>query len=376
MSPSTPLFPRRAGARATPWVAVVALVALAAAAGGCEHDRVTYEESSQTTMALGPQTTVLVENMRGTVKLVSGDSSTVRVEARKRAYAVTEKAARRFASEVSVHVDRVGDRFEIHVEYPKRMARSNVRVEVFGQDVYRRRVDVELTVRVPRGVPIRVETRSADLVADETEGPLDFDTTSGDATIEKHDGPLVVHSTSGDIEATLVNGALTMNTTSGDLQVEKVAGALTYESTSGDLVAHVVEGAVTAKTVSGDVSVGRGTGVARVTTVSGDVELRNASGDLQASSSSGDVSAVVQGTMQAISIETTSGDVDLKLPGTLLGKLEVRTSSGEVEAQLPMTLERATRRQLDAVLGPGAPLTTIHTSSGDVLIGTVSETKS
>jgi hypothetical protein len=376
MSPSTPQIVRHAGSRIAPWAAVAGLVALASAAGGCRDDRVTYEESSQTTMALGPQTTVLVENVRGSVRLVSGDSATVRVEAHKRAYAVSEKMARKFASEVSVHIDRVGDRFEIHVEYPKRLARSSVRVEMFGQDVYRRRVDVELTIRVPRGVPTRVETRSADLFADETEGPLDFDTTSGDATIEKHDGPLVMHSTSGDLSATLLNGEVHMNTTSGDAEMQKVGGPLAFESTSGDLVAHVVEGAVTARTVSGDVTVGRATGVAQVTTVSGDVELNDATGDLTVSSSSGDVSATVQGVMQQIAIETTSGDVDLRLPVTLAGKLEVRTSSGEVEAQVPMTLERATRRQLDAVLGPGSPTTSIHTSSGDVLIGTVSDNKS
>jgi DUF4097 and DUF4098 domain-containing protein YvlB len=167
-----------------------------------------------------------------------------------------------------------------------------------------------------------------------------------------------------------------MNTTSGAAEMQKVGGPLAFESTSGDLVAHVVEGAVTAKTVSGDVTVGRATGAALVTTVSGDVELNNATGDLEVSSSSGDVSATVQGVMQQIAIETTSGDVDLRLPATLAGKLEVRTSSGEVEAQVPMTLERATRRQLDAVLGPGSPTTSIHTSSGDVLIGTVPDNKS
>ena len=377
MSHSTTATPMRRPAAPTASVAALALAAaLATAAGGCRMaPGVHYEERSQVTMPLAPQTQLVIENSRGSVRLVSGDSGAVHIEAHKRAFAITERRARRLASEVKVHVDRIGDRFEIRVEYPRRIDTSNVHIEWFGQDMPRRRADVDLVISVPRGVPTRVETRSGDLYADETAGSLEFETTSGDAEIEKHTGPLTVRSTSGDVTATLVNGDFEMSTTSGDLSLEKVAGQLNFESTSGDLAARVVEGPLTVKTVSGDVSVSRVLGITSVTTVSGDVVLRDASGNLEVGSSSGDVSAVVQADMQKIAIETTSGDVALKLPEELRGRLEVRTSSGEVEAHIPMTLERATRRQLDAVLGAGSQLTSVHTSSGDVAIGFVSAEK-
>ena len=371
MSQSTTVSPTRRSSSPIASLAALGLAAaLAAAGGGCrDYQGVHYEEQSQTTVPLAPQTRLLIENARGSVRLVSGDSGAVRIEAHKRAYAISEQRAKRLAAEVKVHVDRIGDRLEIRVEYPRRITSTNVRVEVFGHNMARRRADVELVIAVPRGVPTRVETRSADLFVDDTSGPLEFETTSGDASVEKHGGPLTVHSTSGDVTVTLEDGECQVNSTSGNMSAEKISGNLSYKSTSGDLSVDDVDGTLIVTTVSGDVTAGRVRGTTGVTTVSGDVELHNAPGDLRVSSSSGDVTGAVQGEIQNIAIETTSGDVDLKLPENLRGRLEVRTSSGEVEAHLPMTLERATRRQLDAVLGAGSQTTSVHTSSGDVVIG-------
>src|SRR5690349_22900601 len=203
------------------------LAALALAASGCRgHARMRYEEQSQTSMALAPQTSLLVENARGSVRLEPGDSGTVRIEAHKRAYAFSEREARKLAGEVNVSVDRVGGRMEVHVEYPPRTVSSTTHVEVFGEDVTRRRAEVDLVVYVPTGTPTRVETRSADLSVDGTTGPLEFGTTSGDAEIEKHAGPVSIRSTSGDVTGKQCEGDLDMSTTSGDLDVAHVGGAL------------------------------------------------------------------------------------------------------------------------------------------------------
>jgi DUF4097 and DUF4098 domain-containing protein YvlB len=359
-------------------VAAVALLATFALTGsGCrEHPRVRYEEQSQTSMALAPQTSLLIENARGSVRLEPGDSGSVRIEAHKRAYARSDREAKKLASEVNVSVDRVGGRMEVHVEYPGHIAPSNVHVEVFGEEMTLRRADVDLVVYVPAGTPTRVETRSANLTVDGTSGPLEFGTTSGDAEIEKHEGTFSVRTTSGDVSVTEVLGDLDMNTTSGTLTVKHAGGNLRFDSTSGDLEATDVDGSLTVRTVSGDVSSRRAGGPVLVTTTSGDIVVKNVPGDIQIRTASGDVISSILSPMQRIAVETTSGDVQLVLPEPLAGKLDVHTSSGDVEAHLPMTLEHnPTRRQLDAVLGGGEAMTSVQTSSGDITISQGGEKK-
>lgn len=373
---STPPGPRFGIPQAA--VAAVALLGTVALAGsGCrERPRVRYEEQSQTSMALAPQTALLIENARGSVRLEPGDSGMVRIEAHKKAFARSDREAKKLASEVSVSVDRVGGRMEVHVQYPGRLAPSNVHVEVFGEEVSLRRVDVDLVIYVPAGTPTRVETRSANLVANGSSGPLEFDTTSGDAEIEKHEGTLSVHSTSGDVSVTEVLGDLDMNTTSGNLTVKHVGGTLHYDATSGDLEASDVDGSLTVHTVSGDVTTRRAGGAVIVTSTSGDITVKNVPGDVQIRTASGDVVTSVLSPMKRITVETTSGDVQLVLPEPLAGKLDVHTSSGDVEAKVPMTLEHnPTRRQLDAILGAGDASTMIQTSSGDISISQGGESK-
>ena len=356
--------PGRRGARPRPGgrpgasaAAALLAVALAATAGGCDEDRRTsrYEETSQVTLPLGSQTRIVVENARGTVRLRTSDTTLVRVEARKRTAARGQEAARALAGEVRVEVVREGTDLRLVVHYPERISSSSTSVRVLGKEMLRRRADVDLHLAIPRDRPVKVVTKSGDLTCEGSSGPLEFWTTSGDARVDAHTGSLVMHSTSGDLSADLVTGALDFESTSGDLEVADVGGALAVS------------------TVSGDVAAERARGAAAVSTTSGDVNLGSATGRLGVATASGDVDARVEGELQNISIETTSGGVSLGLPDPARGRLEVVTASGDIVARIPMTLEQANRRRLVGVLGPGAAVVSIHTASGDVLVGPAGE---
>jgi lia operon protein LiaG len=110
-----------------------------------------------------------------------------------------------------------------------------------------------------------------------------------------------------------------------------------------------------------------------VSTTSGDVSLAATTGRLGVATASGDVDARIESPLEAVSVETTSGDVSLGLPEPAQGRLEVVTASGDIVARGSMTLEQANRRRLVAVLGPGAATISIHTASGDVHVGPAGE---
>jgi DUF4097 and DUF4098 domain-containing protein YvlB len=331
-----------------------------------------YEEQSQVAVDVAPQTRVVVENARGTVRLEAGGSPKLHVEARKRAAGLSLTDARAMAREVTVEVLREGQDLRVVVNYPERVA-SSTRVYGWGRQWRHRRVDVDLSIMLPAALPTKVETQSGDLTIDGTSGAAEFWTTSGDATIERHTGALAVHSTSGDLTVERLDGPLEMNTTSGDLQADAISGSVTFTSTSGDLKAAEVGGDLSVESVSGDVDVDRVHGTSQVSTTSGDVTLGDTSGRVDVRTASGDVTASVRQALERVSVETTSGDVEVSLPDPPLGRLEVVTASGEVTAQVPMALEQATRRRLVGVMGAGPATVAIHTSSGDVQVNLASD---
>ncbi len=350
-------------------------VLVAVAVGGCvsaPHE-IRFEEQSHLTLDVAPQTKLVVDNPRGTVRLEPSASAQLQLDARKRTAARSMQEARELAREIRVEAVREGRELRIVVTYPEHVSQSHVRVQWMGHDLARRRANVDLVIGVPPKLATQVVTKSGDLTVEGTADSLEFWTISGDGNFERHAGPLVIRSTSGDMTAGRLDGPLVMSTTSGDLHVDQVTGPLHYESTSGDLTAADVGGDLAVAAISGDVEVDRVRGPARVSTTSGDVELGNASGVTDVVTASGDVVAHIEQALQRVSVETTSGDVSLELPDSPAGRLDVVTASGEVTAKLPMTLEQATRRRLVGVMGPGPATVAIHTSSGDVHVGLASE---
>jgi len=354
-------------------LALVALAAVVAAGCNVRRHETRYEEMSQVTLGLAPQTRLVVENARGTVRLQTSDTTLVRVEARKRTAARTQEEARALAREVRVEVVREGTDLRIVVHYPERVSSSRYSVRILGSEVLRKRADVDLQIAVPRDLATKVVTKSGDLTLEASTAPVEYWTTSGDARVDSHTGKFTMHSTSGDLSIDRLDGALEMVTTSGDLSADLVTGALAFESSSGDLSVEELGGPMAVSTVSGDVSATKVRGVVAVSTTSGDVSVGGAAGQAVIATASGDVDARIDGPLAKVSVETTSGDVSLGLPDPASGRLEVVTASGDIVARLPMTLEQANRRRLVGVLGAGPAIIAIHTASGDVHVGLAGE---
>lgn len=129
---------------------------------------------------------------------------------------------------------------------------------------------VSLTLSVPKGMPIVVNTTSGDVTADAlVQGVLTVSTTSGDIRV----GELTVdefsaESVSGDVEASFAKQPFAFKalTKSGDVSAAVPAGKRTYavmaESKSGDVQS----------TIDSDED---GQGFVRATSDSGDIDLRN-----------------------------------------------------------------------------------------------------
>ena len=130
---------------------------------------------------------------------------------------------------------------------------------------------LDLTVTVPRNIPVEIEDSSGDLRIAGT-AALNVDDNSGDVEIRDIGGALRVQDGSGSVEIENVRGDVRVDDGSGEIDVRDVTGSVSVRDGSGS---------ITARGVGGSVHVERdGSGGIRVVDVGGDliVERRRKSG--------------------------------------------------------------------------------------------------
>ena len=157
--------------------------------------------------------------------------------------------------------------------------------------------------------------------------------------IEVPDGAMKemeLNSRSGDVQCSCAMALkMTARSTSGEVKIdpvqEKTADSLLVSTVSGDADVHASAMDAEISSMSGDVTADGVFGTLRLKSTSGEVEFTGSVSDLTASSVSGDTELTVENrTVKRIEAKSTSGDVDITLPGGLAEvHAECSTVSGE-----------------------------------------------
>lgn len=132
------------------------------------------------------------------------------------------------------------------------------------------------------------------------------------------DADLVVRSVSADVEVRELRGEQRLQTISGTLRTTAYAADLDLRSVSGNM------------TIAGD----EVSSVLNVSTVSGDLEARGISGRVEASSVSGDLD-LVAGILDRGRFKSTSGDIEVRTNLAPKGSLTLESTSGDVDLVVP-----------------------------------------
>lgn len=159
-----------------------------------------------------------------------------------------------------------------------------------------------ITVRVPRG------------------SEVEMDTVSAGQNVQNLDGDVHLESVSGNITAGDLRRDAALGTVSGDINLGSAIGEVRLESVSGDIQADVDAARLDVEAVSGNVRVNN-TGVLKRlegSTVSGDLEVRTGlapDGEANVESVSGDLTLMFHGELSArIYAETgPGGDIENEL---------------------------------------------------------------
>lgn len=212
-------------------------------------------------------------------------------------------------------------------------------------------IRADVTVRVPLGCDVSVETLSANVNATRMQRSLDVESASGEIHVEFHGTRLNLKSISGDISVNAVADQAELQTASGDitgtlgaqsLRVDSVSGDVSLEgeqeratisTTSGEVSHNGVAKRLQVDSVSGDIRVARVTAAAELVTSGGDI---NAHGrgltELRAESIGGDIR--FEGTLDptcVVDVSSKGGDVVLALPPDTPARYELSSFSGDIE---------------------------------------------
>ncbi len=175
------------------------------------------------------------------------------------------------------------------------------------------RIEANVAVTVPEGLPVRIETVSADVFVAGTRSESTVTTVSGRVT------------------GTALAGETVLRTVSGDVEAQDLSGEVLLQTVSGDL------------TLAGDPT---------------DVTVRSVSGDV----------TLDLGTVRDLSCTTVSGDVAVRLPADGGLRLDVLTVSGRLETTFPDRDLDGGAHRLQGRIGSGRREVKVRTTSGDVTL--------
>ena len=178
--------------------------------------------------------------------------------------------------------------------------------------------------------------------------------------------------------------SLDLQAVSADIRVQGVRGAISVNTVSGDVNLDVASAQINAQTVSGDVHLRAAATKTRINSVSGDVTIGGASGDLKGESVSGNVDVeggpfselklhAVSGDVHisggltdkgSMAVESLSGDIVLRLPGTPSAALVMKTFSGDLSSDFGSS--SGSDHNIETRLGDGKGSISLSSFSGDI----------
>ncbi|MDE2461951.1 MAG: DUF4097 family beta strand repeat protein, partial [Gammaproteobacteria bacterium] len=201
--------------------------------------------------------------------------------------------------------------------------------------------EANLTIHVPAGSRLSVNTVSADIRASGLSGRAQLESVSGNVTLDSRDSDISTRSVSGDVTIT------------GSASGAHILG----HSVSGDVKIGSVEGDVQAESISGIVKVfNSSVSRVRLNSTSGNVEFSAA---LAKSGS--------------YTFNSTSGNLSLAFPGTPNARFDLYTFSGDIDNNFGPKAQRTSEygpgMELHFTSGSGSAQVTAHTLSGNIKLG-------
>lgn len=317
-------------------IATAAVVAALIATPACAQQRVDQRR------ATGPGGSVDITLVSGSVRVVAWDRNEVHV-----------------TGELGHDAERLelrseGDRTYVQVVVPRNTRNSG---------------GSELQVRIPARKTLVVRTISADADVRGMRGSTTVNTVSGNVQVGGRPARLEVTTRSGEVEIDVVSERVRAQSTSGDIRLSgDVSTEVEAQTVSGDIGVSARTGSLRAQSVSGTVTAPTVSGRAQVQTVSGDIRVQGQRLRGDFGTVSGDVT--IAGSLDrggTVTVNSHSGEIEMRLPRGTGAEVEFTTFSGDLEIAVDgARVTRTSRREREVLLGRGGSRVELRTFSGNV----------
>jgi len=263
------------------------------------------------TYPIGPGADVDIDVLSGTVTIVAGSDG------------VVEVTGTLGDGVESLEIDGDEDGVYIEVEYDE---------HYHGKQ----QVDTDLTIRVPAGVVLSVETVSASISVDGVIGELDLEAVSGTVSVSTMPAALDVETVSGSIFVESAPADSDVSSVSGTIEIQASGGSIDVENVSGKTLIHggVID----------------------------DGNLESVSGDITCHA--------IPGPDGSLDVETMSGTITLTIDPTLVASFDLSTFSGSIENQIGPEARRTSKytpgKELYFNTGTGGPNISLESFSGSI----------
>jgi DUF4097 and DUF4098 domain-containing protein YvlB len=265
---------------------------------------------------VAPDATVEVSNVQGSVDVIAWDRNEVEL------VAVLES-----------------DKDELEFEATDR----HVRIEVDRPNEKYGKSDEEdavLTVRVPKGARLIVDTVSADITVHDVLGEQSLESVSGEVETQAFDAPVSLSSVSGEVIVTGRGGKAAVTT-------ESVSGSITASGLRGNYRGEVVSGDISAEIAAAE--------RLDVSSVSGDIEVRAALAEAA-----------------RVNMESISGTITLTLTPPINSDFDLESFSGDIDNcfghKSRDTSKYTPGSELSFTQGSGGARVEIQTLSGEISV--------
>ena len=164
--------------------------------------------------------------------------------------------------------------------------------------------------------------------------------------------------------------SLDIGTTSGRIEVDGIQAPAKLETCRGSILVESVEGSLNVGSSSGLIDIRDMEGNATLRTTSGPMTIRQARGSFQIRAYGGSIDFTGEMSPGGVnSIQTSHGDVVVKLEGTPSLNLDASTSTGVIDVFLPMDATGPDdEHHMVGTIGDGDAELAVKTTGGDVTI--------
>lgn len=280
---------------------------------------------------------LLVENLRGDVRIVGGDVQEVMVAGRKAIRALNPKDADIANRSTPVEITTQADQIVVRTNQDR----------ITGEQ----RVTADLDITVPRALSIEIRGRSGNLEISGVDGGVEINSDGGEVRLQDIGGNVrldvrraeviragnvkgdieVVGGRGRDVELEGISGEVVLNGSySGDLQFRKLARGIRIQTPQTEFRVEQIPGSLHMDL--GDLVGTNLVGPIRISTNrSRDVHLEEFTEAVEIAVERGDiVLRPARATVPKIDVRTRVGEIDLRLPAAAKFELKGTTNQGEV----------------------------------------------